>query len=421
MLGSGELVAGSRDICSLSNLTGVKYRLLTTFPTPDSRFPIPNSLNVHLQWFSDSDDEDAPGKTEQPTEHKLRKLREEGQVVKSQELTGAIGLLLPGILLLFLAPSMLRTCAEMVQVYFLRVTEMDPTKDGLIAAVFLRYFVTLAAPILAVAVISAILSNLAQLGGWLFTTKPITPNFSKTVPKFGQYFKRIFSSEGLFNLGKSIAKIIIIGIVAFLFISADIQKLLNLQKSDVYTGLTLVASIAIKMLIVTAVLLLVLGIADYFFQRWRFRERHKMTRYEIKEEMKMYEADPQIQSRIRSRFRELLQQNITATVPQADVVITNPTHLAVALRYDQNSMPGPMVTALGADTVAARIREIAQEHEVPLVENKPLAWALYRETDVGDIVPEAYWNTVVVILSRIWRLNQQRRQRMNAAKEAASA
>jgi flagellar biosynthetic protein FlhB len=369
---------------------------------------------IDLQWFADSDDEDAPGKTEQPTEHKLKRLREEGQVVKSQELIGAIGLILPALVLLFMAPMMLRTCVEMVRFFFLRTVEIDPTKDALIAVVFFRYFLTLSAPILAVAVISAIFSNLVQLGGWLFTTKPIVPNFSKAVPKFGKYFKRIFSSEGLFNLGKSIAKILIIGVVAFLFISADIEKLLNLQKADLYSGLVIIASIAIRLLLVVALLLLILGIADYFFQRWRFRERHKMTRYEIKEELKMYEADPMIQSRIRSRFREMLKQNIGVSVPNADVVITNPTHLAVALRYDQRSMAGPMVTAIGADAMSAKIREIAQEHEVPLVENKPLAWALYRETDVGDIIPEAYWNTVAVILSKVWSLNEQRRQRMSA-------
>jgi len=389
---------------------------LISFP-----FVIPHPpLVITLQWFSDSEDEDAPGKTEPPSDYKLKELRKEGQVVKSQELIGAVGLLLPGILLLFLAPSMLRTCAEMVRVYFSRVTELDPVKDGLISVIFARYFIKLAAPILLVAFVSAIFSNMLQLGSWLFTTKPITPNFSKALPKFGQYFKRIFSSEGLFNLGKSIAKIIIIGVVAFLFISADIEKLLNLQKADLYTSLTLVASIAIKMLIVVAVLLLVLGIADYFFQRWRFRERHKMTRHEVKEEQKMHEADQQIQARIRSRFRELLRQNITQTVPQADVVITNPTHLAVALRYDQSTMPGPMVTALGADSVAARIREIAREYDVPVIENKPLAWALYENTDVGNIVPEKYWSTVVVILSKVWHLNQQRRQRMNAEREASA-
>jgi len=369
---------------------------------------------IPLQWFADDNDEDAPGKTEQPTEHKIKRLREEGQVVKSQELTGAVGLFLPALVLLFLAPSMFRTCVEMVRFFFLRATELDPVKDAIITGSFFVYFIKLTWPILAVAVFSAIFSNLAQLGGWLFTTKPLVPNFSKALPKFGQYFKRIFSTEGLFNLGKSLAKIVIIGFVAFMFIRADIEKLLNLQKAEVYTGLVLVANIAIKMIIVTAVLLLVLGIADFFFQRWRFRERHKMTRYEMKEENKMYEGDQMVQSRIRSRFREMLRQNIHTAVPKADVVITNPTHLAVALQYDQNTMPGPMVVAIGADTIAARIREIAQEHDVQLVENKPLAWALYRETEVGDIIPQSYWNTVAVILSKVWRLNEERRERKSA-------
>jgi flagellar biosynthetic protein FlhB len=169
------------------------------------------------------------------------------------------------------------------------------------------------------------------------------------------------------------------------------------------------------MIIVVAVLMLVLSIVDYFFQRFRFREKHKMTRYEIKEEMKMYEPDPQIQSRIRARFREMLRQNINAAVPKADVVITNPTHLAVALQYDESYMrDGPIVVAMGADEMAAKIREIAKEHEVPLVENKPLAWALYRETEVGDVVPQAYINTVAVIFSKVWRLNEERRRRMSA-------
>jgi flagellar biosynthetic protein FlhB len=147
------------------------------------------------------------------------------------------------------------------------------------------------------------------------------------------------------------------------------------------------------------------------FQRWRFRERNKMTRYEIKEESKQYEGDPQIQGRIRSRFRELLRQNISATVPKADVVITNPTHLAVAVQYEQKTMAGPMVVAMGADEMAARIRKIARENDVPLVENKPLAQVLYKETEVGDIIPYEYWNTVALILSKVWYLNEERRKR----------
>jgi len=375
----------------------------------------PSSFPINLQWFSDEDnDEDAPGKTFEPTDTKLKRLRDEGQVAKSQELTGAVGLLLPAIVLLVLAPSMLRTCVEMVKFFFLRATELDPTKDGTIAGNFLIYFIRLVWPIMLVAVISAVISNMAQIGGWLFTTKPITPNFSRALPKFGQYFKRIFSTEGLFNLGKSLVKIVIIGTIAFLFIRADIEKLVNLQKSDVYTSLTFVAGIAIRMIIVVAFLLIIISIVDFLFQRNRFRERHKMTLRELKEERKQAEADPMIQSRIRSRFRDLLKQNIITTVPQADVVVTNPTHLAVALRYDAGSMPGPMVVAIGEDDLAARIRKIAQDNEVPLVENKPLAWALYRETEVGQIVPITHWNAVALVLKKVWYLNERRRKKTAA-------
>ena len=369
-------------------------------------------VNIHLQWFAD-DDDDAPGKTEEPTEHKLRRLREEGQVVKSQELVGALGLFMPALLLLFLAPSMLRTCVEMLRFFFMRAVELDPTKDAIIVVIFFRYFAKLVWPILAVAVFAALFSNMVQVG-FLFTTKPIIPNFSKVLPKFGQFFKRIFSVDGLYNFFKSIAKMAIIGVVSFILIRSDFEKLINLQKADVWMGLTTVASIAIRMLLIAAFLLLIMSIPDYMFQRWRFRERNKMTRHEIKEEMKMYEADPQVQGRIRSRFRELLRQNYSVTVPKADVVITNPTHLAVAVQYDQRTMPGPTVIAMGADEMSVRIRQIAQEHDIPLVENKPLAWALYRETVVGDIIPITYWNTVAAILSKVWYLNEERRSKLSA-------
>jgi len=371
-------------------------------------------LHIDLQWFADENDPDAPGKTIEATETKLRKLREEGQVAKSQELTGAIGLFLVALTILILAPSILRTCMEMIRFFFMRAVELDPTKDGIIAGVFLRYFARIIWPILLIAVISAIVTNLAQIGGWLFSTKPITPDFSKALPKFGQYFKKIFSVEGLFNLGKSLAKIVIIGAVAYGFIRADINKLLNLQKADPYTGLTLVAGIAIKMILVVAAVLIVISIADFFFQRHRFRERHKMTPRELKEELKQQQSDPMIQSRIRSRFRDLLRQNIAVAVPQADVVVTNPTHFAIALRYDAGTMDGPMVVAKGADEMSARIRSIAQENGVPLVENKPLARALYAETNVGEIVPYLHWNAVALVLKQVWTLNENRRRKMAA-------
>ncbi|MDR2966272.1 MAG: flagellar biosynthesis protein FlhB [Treponema sp.] len=375
---------------------------------------------IDLQWFSDEDDEDAPGKTEQPTEQKLRRRREEeGQVPKSQELNGALGLLLPALVLLFFAPSMLRTCVEMIRHFYMRITELDPTNGGVISLIFLRYLLTLVLPILFVSCISAILSNVIQTQGFIFTTKPLVPNFSRTVPRLGQFFKRIFSVDGLYNFGKSIIKMAIIGTVSYILISSEIHKLVNLQKADVWTGFTTVAWIAIKMLLIASLLMLILSIPDYMFQRWRFHERNKMTRYEIKEEMKMYEADPQIQGRIRRRFQELLKQNFAAEVPKADVVITNPTHFAVALKYDRYYMPGPMVLAKGDDELAARIKSIAKKHGVPMVENKPLAQSLFREAEVGQMIDYKYWQTVAEILATVWKLNEQRRQSLDSGRMSA--
>jgi flagellar biosynthetic protein FlhB len=372
---------------------------------------------IPLQWFSD--DPDTEGRTEQPTEHKLRKLREEGQVPKSQELVGAITLFLPALLLFFLAPYMLRTCVEMFRFFFLRATELDPTKDAIIVGVFFTYLAKLALPILSVAVFAAIFSNVVQVG-FMFATKPITPDFSKVLPRFGQFFKRIFSVDGLFKFGMSILKMVIIGGVAYSLIRMDIEKLANLQKASLYTSLITVASLAIRMLLICAILLLILSIPDLIFQRYRFRERNKMSRQEMKEEMKMYEGDPQVRNRIRSRFRDLLKQNIATAVPRADVVITNPTHYAIALEYQREVMPGPMVVAKGADELAARIRQIAHDNGVPLVENKPLAQSLYRETEVGQIIPEAYYMAVATILSKVMHINELRRKAQASAEVAAN-
>jgi flagellar biosynthesis protein FlhB len=380
-------------------------------PSPQSLVPI------HLQWFSDNADEE--GRTEPPTEHKIQRLREEGQVSKSQELIGAVTLFLPALLLLFIAPYMLRTCVEMLRFFFLRAIELDPTKDAVLVGAFFSYMAKLTLPILAVAVFAALFSNIVQVG-FNFTTKPITPDFSRVLPRLGQFFKRIFSIEGIYNFFKSIVKMLIIGGVAFFLIKADLYKLVNLHKAGVWLGLTTVASLAIRLIIICAILLLLLSIPDILFQRWRFREKNKMSRQEMKEEMKMYEGDPQIRNRIRSRFRDLLKQNIAEAVPRADVVITNPTHYAVALELHKETMNnGPMVTAKGADEAAARIRKLAQENGVPMVENKHLARDLYQKVEVGDYIPEAYFTVVAPILLKVMHINELRR-RAKAA-EAASA
>ncbi|MDR2759682.1 MAG: flagellar biosynthesis protein FlhB [Spirochaetaceae bacterium] len=362
---------------------------------------------MDLQWFAAEDE----GRTEEPSEYKIRKAREEGRVAKSQELTGALILLLPALAILFLAPWMLRTCVEMIRIFFSRATELDPTQDGIIARAFFSYFARLALPIAAVSVAAAIFANLVQTGP-LFTLKPLVPDFSKIVPRFGRYFQRtLFSMEGLFNFIKSVIKMVIIGLVAFFIIRSEIRGLVNLQTAELWQAVRLIASLAARMLIVSALLLLVLSIPDFMFQRWQYRESLKMTKEEVKEERKMYEGDPQIKSRLRQRMRELLTRNMLINVPKADVVITNPTHYAVALEYHpERGAARPQVSAKGADEAAFRIREIAKENSVPLVEHKPLARALYAELEVGDFIPEQYLEAVAIILAGVWRINQERRR-----------
>ncbi|MDR1144312.1 MAG: flagellar biosynthesis protein FlhB, partial [Spirochaetaceae bacterium] len=357
------------------------------------------------QWFAAEDE----GRTEEPTEYKIRKAREDGRVAKSQELIAALGLLFPAVTILFLARYILRTCVEMIRFFFQRINELDPAHDGIVAGVFFRYFAKLALPIAAAAFAAALFSNMVQVG-LLFTAKPITPDFSRIVPRFGRYFqKTLFSMEGLFNFVKSIVKMAIIGITAFMLIYSNKEKLMNLPAAGIWLGFTTVSGLAARLLIISALLMLVLSIPDMLFQRWQFRESLRMTRQEVKEERKMHEGDPQVRARIQRRMREFMSRNMAVNVAKADVVITNPTHFAVALEYDEYAMAAPVLTAKGADEMAFKIRGIARDNDVPVVENKPLARALYADLEVGQYVPEAYYRAIAEILGRIRRMDEQRR------------
>ncbi|MDR2792545.1 MAG: flagellar biosynthesis protein FlhB [Treponema sp.] len=362
---------------------------------------------IHLQWFAAEDE----GRTEEPSEYKIRKAREEeGRVAKSQELIGALVLLIPAMTLLFLAPSMLKNFVEMLRFFLSMATEIDPTKDRRIAAIALLYFIKLCLPIIVVAMISAIFANMIQVG-FLFTTKPLAPNFSKILPHFGKYFqKTLFSMEGLFNFVKSIVKMFVIGLIAFLLIRSKINVLTNMETMDLWKSVRTVAMLTIQMIIISALFLLLLSIPDYMFQRWQYRQSLKMSRKEAEEERKMYEGDPYVKARLRRRMRQILTKNMAINVAKADVVITNPTHFAVALEYHMGEGGAPIVTAKGEDEMAFRIRRIALDNEVPIVENKPLARALYAETDVGDEVPEQYWQAVILVLQKVWAINEERRK-----------
>jgi flagellar biosynthetic protein FlhB len=362
---------------------------------------------MDLQWFA-ADDE---GRTEEPSDYKIRKAREEeGRVAKSQEFIGSLVLLLPALLLLFLAPYLLRTCTELVKFFISHATSMDPTKDRTIVGVCLSYFLRLCLPIIVTAMVAAIVSNMVQVG-FLFTIKPLAPNFSKIIPHFGKYFqKTLLSTEGLFNFFKSIVKMFAIGFTAYLLIRSKWEILTNLQTASLWQGISTVSALAVRMLIFAALLLGVLAIPDYMFQRWQYRESLKMSRKEVEEERKREEGDPMVRARLRRRMREIMTKNMAINTAKADVVITNPTHFAVALEYHQGEGTAPIVTAKGGDEMAFQIRRIALDNGVPIVENKPLARALYAETEVGDEVPFAYWQAVILILQKVWAINEEKRR-----------
>jgi len=363
---------------------------------------------MDLQWFAAEDE----GRTHEPTEVTYRKAREEGRVAKSQELVAALGLLIPAITIILLAPLILRTCVEMLRFFFTRINELDPLKDRFTAGLLISYFVRLVWPLLTVAVVSGLFSNLIQVG-FLFTSKPLQPDFTKIAPKIS----RLFSVEGVFNFFKSIIKMAIIGGVAFVLIQSNFKELANLQTAGLWAGVSLVASLAARLLVIAAILFLVLSVPDFLFQRWRFRESLKMTREMAKEEIKQDEGDQETRRRLRSRYREMLSQNMLNAVPNADVVITNPTHYSVALEFNAARMDAPMVIAKGEDDLALRIREVAKENGVPVVPHPPLTRTLYQETEVGDEIPIRYWHVVALVVGKFFNYEQK----MEKARRSANA
>lgn len=354
---------------------------------------------INLQWFASAEDE---GRTEDPSEHKLRKAREEGRIPKSQELTGGLVLLLPVLTLILLAPWLLRGFVQVIRFYMERCTTASLT-DGELLMEFLYAMVRMVLPIAATAIVAGITANVIQNKGFIFTTKTIEPKMSKILPKFGEYFKKtLFSFEGAFNVVKSIVKVAVIFIAAYLLIRSETRQLISLMNTNFWDGVVFIAETTAKLLIITSIIFIIIAIPDYIVQKKQFMESMKMTKQEVKQEYKELEGDPLVKGRLRQYMHEMLRRNIPAAVAKSDVVITNPTHYAVAIQYDSSTMAGPMVMAKGVDALARRIREIATENKVPLVENRPLARALYAEVEIGEMVPENYYQALAVILANVY-------------------
>lgn len=363
---------------------------------------------MDLQWFAAEDE----GRTEDPTEQKKKKAREEGKVAKTQELTASLVMLFPLVAIGILSGYMIDQLGRMINFFLKSSTIIDIRTTGLPWRVFLEYFLKLTVPIWVIAFLSAFIGNLVQVG-FRFTPKAIKPDFKKIKPDIINWAKKsLFSLEALFNFAKSILKIVIIGVVAYLDVRKNVPQLAHMTNIPLRESFSFVSSIAFGIAIKAALILMSLSLPDYLFQRKQHLDSLKMTKHEVKEEHKQMEGDPQIKSRLRQRMQEILTSNMIQNVPQADVVVTNPTHFAVALEWNNETMVAPTVTAKGQDHIAFRIRDVARENDVPVVENKPLARGLYATVEIGEMIPEEYWDIVSRVLAEVYRISGKMAEQM---------
>lgn len=367
-------------------------------------------LDYDLQWFA----KDGPGgeKTEPATEKKLRDAREEGKVSKSKELTAAFDLL---VLFLVLKVFISFIGEGMILVYpytynlmpdFVEQFAVDcsvkQVSSFMLTVILMMFKVT--APFFIFGVAVTLVVSIVQVG-WKVTAKPLKPKGDKFNPING--FKRIISKDSIFELFKSILKIATIIYVAYTAVKDDVNDIFILYDMSLNQAIALCGSVIINAGFKISLVYFVVGVADFAYQRHRFNEEMKMTKQEVKDEYKNTEGNPEIKGRQRQRMREASRQRMMQDVPKADVVITNPTHLAVAIKYDAEVSKAPVVLAKGEDYLAQKIRESAKEHNIEIVENKPLARMLYANVDVGAEIPPELYQAVAEILAMVYNMKNR--------------
>jgi len=346
-------------------------------------------------------------KTEAPTEKKRRESREEGQVAFSRELPSAA--LLAGILLTLIAtsPLILDAFREMTTQIFREMSKADELSIGSLYELSGEIFSTLLpafAPFAAIIVLVGILASILQVGVQI-TLKAIAPKFNKISPLTG--LKRLFSTQSLADFLKSMAKLIIVGIVGYITYMDKITELNGLYvatpEAILEYNFTVVAEVSGKIVLA----LVAIAIFDYLYQRWHHEKQLMMTKQEVKEETKQTEGDPQLKARIRQIQREMSNARMMQEVPKADALIVNPTHFSVAILYDRDVMEAPEVTAKGTDHMALRMRTVARENSVPILERPELARDLYANVEIGETIPERFYKAIAEILAFVYRLRRR--------------
>ncbi len=347
-------------------------------------------------------------RTEQPTSRRRSEARGKGQVARSAEIT-SVGVLFAGLLMLnSRAPELLRQYMAVTREAFLQIGARDQRPEAMLslAMTLLASSAMVIAPLVLAVTVSSVGLSLVQVGP-MFSTEVIKPDLGKLNPVQG--IKRLWSPRILMELAKASVKVAIMGFVAYQVIAEKYWMVVGLQAASPEGSLVILGNIILEIGQKCGIALLVMAVADYVYQRRSHESSLKMTKQEVKEESRQSEGDPQIKSRIRSLQRQMASKRMMQSVPHADVVVTNPTHFAVALEYKPDKMQAPLVTAKGQNLIAEQIKRVAREHGVPVVENPPLARALHRSTEIGDSIPQDLYQAVAEVLAFIYRLKHPER------------
>lgn len=371
-----------------------------------------NKINLifeyNLQWFAA--DGEGGEKTEPATDKKLKDAREEGKVAKSKELTASFDLI---ILFLVLKIFISYVGGNLLNIFkyaysgipeFIEINQANLTTIAVSSYLFniILKWILIVLPFFVFGVAITLLISIFQVG-WKISSKPMQPKLDKFNPING--FKRIFSKDSVFELFKSILKISVISLIAYNSVKNNRNDLFLLYDIPLNQAVALIGNIIINTGLKISLVYLIVGIADFAYQKHKFNEDMKMTKQEVKDEYKNSEGDPQIKGKQKQRMREASQRRMMQDVPKADVVITNPTHLAVALKYDADVSQAPVVLAKGEDYLAQKIKEVAKENNIAIVENKPLARMLFSNVDIGAEIPPELYQSVAEILAMIYKTN----------------
>jgi flagellar biosynthetic protein FlhB len=352
--------------------------------------------------------EDKSQQTEQPTQRRLSQAAEKGDIVKSQEVTTFVVLLGGTLSIAIFGKSAAESFTTMFRVFLEQPDRMQVDSSGIMMLFggTILHVALLFAPIFAVLVGMALAGHLLQ-SGFVFSGERLKPDISKLSPLSG--LKRIFGLEGASNLLKGILKIAIVGTAVWTTLwpmRGQLGALLDESAADMAGDM---AHLIVRIMIAALAVLAIVAVLDYALQRYRFLQRNRMSKQEVKDEFRQTDGDPAVKARIRRVRLERARRRMMAAVPEATVVITNPTHYAIALKYESGKMAAPICVAKGMDALALRIRAVAEEAEVPIVENPPLARALYASVELDEAVPPEHYKAVAQVIGYVMRLTGQLR------------